>query len=233
MPVPATTGVEREKIEDMKIGDYIVRAYVNSEWKIGVDISSLTEIPYTGVVWGSDLTNKYHYMIKVNKGLLISDRVTHNTVSWDSLNGTYKWIQGVETTLGGISGKLRSLTGGVAYTDVNRNKSLTDQGYGGWPTNNEWDMYIVNFPKNKIQQGKTVDDVFHHNRERDSVPYTYCQDTTINGLVRSGTTSAAGANNMRVYRAKMTALPSQMNFGSSSGSGVDYGFRPVFEYKEV
>jgi len=221
MPVPATTGKLRTKIEDMQIGDYIVCDYTASSGIAGT-FSNFggtegTEIPVTGSV----TPNGTFYFIIVaksnNGGLLVADRVIQHSISWDKLNSN-KLIQGKPETLGGVSGIIRSLTGGVAYADVNGNKSTTDQGTGlTFPTINEFDKYILGFDQTKIQSGKTLADVFHHD-----VIKTWTQDTPIisiaastNRVARGGTT---GTNNF--------------SYLSSSTANTTVGFRPVFEYQE-
>jgi hypothetical protein len=114
------------------------------------------------------------------------------------------------------AGIIRSLTGGVAYADANGNSSNSNLSLGAFPTNNEWEKYIVNFPIDKIQSGKTLDDVFHW-----SGIYTWCQDTP--ALAISPSTSR---------RARGNSSSSWTANNTSSASNVAYGFRPVFEYKE-
>lgn len=236
MPAPATTGVLRTLIKDMKIGDYIVVAVNNSlgGYQFGINTSGYTERPVTGM--SGSQSGYYWYGIKVDKGLIISDRVTTHTTSWDTQN-TAKNIEGQPITPnGGVDSiselRVRSLTGGVAYADANGNKILTDQGFGGWPTNNEWDRYIVNFPTGKIQSGKTSDDVFHMDRGvNPSIPNTLCQETPALGTVRV-TDGVVATNTTRTARIKSSAFPSSFNLLSSSTSSDAFGFRPVFEYKE-
>lgn len=131
------------------------------------------------------------------------------------------------------AGTIRSLTGGVAYVDENGNKSLTQVGdYGAWPTEtNEWDKYIVNFPEELIQEGKTLDDVFHWKKM-----FTWCQDTPINNAKYK---SSTGGSDQRVRRGYGDTLigdgfdsPKRFGFGPSNQVTNDIGFRPVFEYKE-
>ncbi|RRJ66411.1 hypothetical protein EHV15_28430 [Paenibacillus oralis] len=230
MPVPATTGQLRNQIEDMKIGDYIHGFYDKEANTWGAGAQRGSEYPLTGVPAASFVTG-WFYFIKVDKGLLVADRVVQNSQSWDSLNGNSRVIQGRPEIFAGVKGILRSPTGGVAYADANGNRSLTDQGYGGWPTANEWDRYIVNFPINKIQVGKTLDDVFHYN----SNAATWTQDTTTNNISRVDGTMQGG-NTIRVYRGILspeTGLLSAFGFVGSSASSTRIGFRPVFEYKEV
>lgn len=215
MPVPATTGKLCTTIQEMEIGDYIIWKSINGvlDYDFVDNINGLTEVPITGQVWTKDLTNYYWYGIKIARGLIVSDRIVKINVSWDTLN-LNKLIQGKPETLGGVSGIIRSLTGGVACADVNGNKSTTDQGYGGWPINNEWDKYIVNFPQELIQSGKTLDDVFHYNRV-----YTFTQDTSFFG---STYRTCRGSENVKFF------LP------NTDVTLVNYnrGFRPVFEYIE-
>ncbi|MNJ67765.1 hypothetical protein D3C77_639630 [compost metagenome] len=130
-------------------------------------------------------------------------------------------IQGVSTAYGNIQGIRRSLTGGVAYADANGNLSLTEKEFGGWPTNNEWDKYIVNFPVNKIQAGKTIDDVFHH-----SDVGTRCMEAPVIGL--SGATQTESSQ-QRIFRRRSTTVGRHWSYLVADTTG----FRPVFEYKEV
>jgi len=366
MPVPATKGQLRTRIEDMQIGDYIVCNYQASSGAAG-KFSNLggtagTEIP----VEGSATPNGTFYFVKVDRGLLVADRVVQHSISWNTLNAG-KLIQGLPfyldnvplmtsnttpsgeafsnrnssyaewqafdknittffqsgftpsisspaylgyefptattinaysiTPYGGRDNPLdfkfygsndrvnwtlldtrtnvswtaskqlfvlnqpvvyksyklectrtgggwfslvelelayvfdfeiivRSLTGGVAYADANGNSSTTDQGFGGWPTNNEWDKYIVNFPADKIQAGKTLDDVFHWDIDTG----TWTQDTPITAIATSS---------LRVMRGKYKLNGTYygglkyLTYSSSNQSGTTWGFRPVFEYKEV
>lgn len=387
MPVPATRGQLRTRIEDMQIGDYIVCNYQASNRAVGTFSNfggtAGTEIP----VEGSATPNGTFYFIKVDKGLLVADRVVQHSISWDALNSgrliqgkshlllsssidavpamfsnnapigvvrsdsiwtssTDAWnafsdfvvFNGQYTESGWMSGKsttsiltddrcwisyefpvpkeirgitliqlgwnsvgyrckdfsvqcsqdgqtwqtvfsgialpnynkqlfvfepigaykywrfviyshcqpgqswalgisqlefleeipaqlpkdtyivFRTITGGVSYADVNGNRSTTDQGYGGWPTNNEFDKYILNFRQDLIQEGHTVFDVFHHD-----VIKTWTWDTPIINI---------GGNTTRVCRGGTTGTN---NFSVLASSTVDatVGFRPVLEYKEV
>jgi len=116
------------------------------------------------------------------------------------------------------SGKIRSLTGGVAYADANGNSSTTDQGYGGWPTNNEFDKYILRFPQELVQEGYTLFDVFHHD-----VVKTWTQDTPI--------ISIAAATN-RVTRGGTTGTNNFSYLTSTTTTDTTVGFRPVLEFME-
>lgn len=230
MTVPATTGQLRTKIEDMQIGDYIACNYTASNGAVGT-FSNLgtegTEIP----VSSSAAPNGTFYFVKVAKGLLVADRVVQVSISWDTLNAG-KFIEGKTMTLGTTSGILRSLTGGVAYADENGNKSLTEQGYGGWPTNNEWDKYIVNFPQDKIHPGKTLDDVFHWMGVA-----SWCQDTAINGMQINKTSQNVVTNSTRRICRGSHSDTSEMLVTDVWATPYGYvdrkvGFRPVLEYKE-
>lgn len=95
--------------------------------------------------------------------------------------------------------------------------STTDKGFGGWPTNNEWDKYIVNFPQDKIQAGKTLDDVFHYTNLS-----TWTQDTVAVGI---------SANTGRITRGNSSGVK-YMTYNTSSTSGTGVGFRPILEFKE-
>ncbi|BAU28210.1 hypothetical protein DFP93_101287 [Aneurinibacillus soli] len=224
MPMPNTSGQLRSKIQDMQIGDYIKTYWTVGSWDVEYlkTTGIYTEYPVTGVPWAS---NGFFYFIKADKGLLISDRVIFHTKSWDFLNGE-KVVQGrhLVKSFDGIQGIIRSLGGGNAYTDANGNMSLTDKGLGAWPTNNEWDEYIV---RKDYGTGAGRDDVWHWNNVA-----TWCQETPVNGFVPyNGSSAQNPANNVRVGRGQgglkhvLTRL---------SGDSLNlYGFRPVFEYKEV
>jgi hypothetical protein len=225
MVMPLTIGSERQKIKDMQIGDYIkvgygtgatLNAYGTFQSVVGTALTgaySTTEIPLTGI--NAVSTSGYFYMVKVDKGLLVSDRVIHVSVTWDVLN-TAKVIEGVQFTLDGIAGSMRSLTGGIAYADSFGFKATTSQGTKrAFPSNNEYDKYIYNLPTSLIQSGKTIEDVFHHLSTQ-----SWCQDTLILSL---------GASSYRVARWDSA---NSFDFWSSATVRTGTGFRPVFDYYE-
>lgn len=226
MGVPQTTGVERKSIREMKKNDYIkVQATSLDTIIVGDAVAATDELPVDGVAWATsgEPFSRYFYLIKVDKGLLISDRMWQNSVSWDTLNTSFL-IEGRLVAIDGIQGQLRSPSGGVAYADANGSKSLTNQGYGAFPVNNEWDKYIVNFPQDKLQGGKTLDEVFHWNGVA-----TWCQDTSSMGVVRA-TDGATGNNTGRTVRGLYTK--ERYSFVGSSTANTTNGYRPVFEYNE-
>ncbi|MCU6710083.1 hypothetical protein M6D81_15405 [Paenibacillus sp. J5C_2022] len=218
MGVPATTGKLATSLSGMKVGDYVVCHYQASSGIVGT-FSNLgsavgTEIP----VSSTNAPNGIFYYIKVDKGLLIADRVIQHSISWDTLNSG-KYIQGKSQTFGSLIGKIRLLTGGVAYADENGNISVTDLGFGAWPTNNEWDKYIVRFPSNLMQSGSTLDDIFHSS----SVIQTWTQDTPSVSIFPSSNRVRRGYRDDNSYNGN----------GASNTNVTSSGFRPAFEYKEV
>ena len=219
MPMPLTTGQLRTKVSDMQIGDYIVCKYVATANAVGTFSELGTSVATEIALTGSNVPNGAFYFVKTAKGLLIADRVVQHSFTWDVMN-TGKIIQGRPATLGTTTGKIRSLTGGVAFADANGNRSTstTDLGFGGFPKNNEWDRFIVNFPKDMIQSGKTLDDVFHSKIDLQ----TWCQDTPILALFSATNKIRRGYN----------AYASLNGGGVSSTNVTTTGFRPVFEYKE-
>ncbi|MGF0347780.1 hypothetical protein ACQR3P_29490 [Rhodococcus sp. IEGM1300] len=216
MPAPNTGGVLRSHISQMKVGDYIVWKSNGSAYIMDGSTEGYTERPVLGA---SDTAMPYAgthwYGIKVDKGLIVADRVIQNTVSWNQLN-TSGIIEGKSLTLlDGTNGILRSLGGGNSYSDGAGNMKTSDEGYGAWPTNNEWDTYITN---KDYGTGVGRDDVWHWNGVG-----THCQETigrwyenVSTNRVKRGSTSVDG----------LLGAPST---GVDAGSG----FRPVFEYKEV
>ncbi|WP_280754877.1 hypothetical protein [Paenibacillus sp. LBL] len=84
--MPATTGQLRMSIQDMQIGDYIACGYKATTNTIGefsnLGVATGNEIPATG----ASAPDGLFYLIKVDTGLLIADRVIQNTITWDVLN---------------------------------------------------------------------------------------------------------------------------------------------------
>lgn len=224
MPVPATKGSLKSRITDMKIGDYIPFHYNGATYAEG--IGGKIECPVNGVAV-ANRTNYFWYMVKVAQGLLISDRIWNHSQSWDDLNGQ-RYIQGRKfQTPDGVEITIRSLTGGVAYADENGNMSLTDKNLGAFPSTNEWDKYIVNFPQKLIQEGKTLDDVFHWSNK-----LTWCQETPANGVIYvDGSGNQNVAVNTRRVRRGWRSLET-LSHGLSTAIDSNIGFRPIFQYQE-
>lgn len=228
---PPTTGKLCNSLDEMNIGDYIVWKRDSATHSFGGSIDDYIEIPTAGVASSSLPAKHFHYAIKVDTGLLISDRVTEHTISWDTLN-LQKRIQGFPVTISGTTGVIRSLTGGVAYADENGNMSLTNKGYGGFPINNEWDKYVVKFPFALVQEGTTLDDIFHW-----SSCSTITQDTLAQGFVNSDGVAQTGTNasTRRFLRGSASFNDGIffMSTGLTTATWTSAGFRPCFEYKEV
>lgn len=122
--------------------------------------------------------------------------------------------------------KIRSLSGGCAYTDANCNSSLTDKSLGAWPNDNEWDKYIVSSDlKGKITKGD--DNVWHYNPL-----WSWCKETGINGLVSASVSS--GISTDRIFRGYLYQgrAVNRLDNIVSSNSGNGGGFRPVLNYVE-
>ena len=203
----------------MEIGDYIPCKYTATSGVVGsfseLGTSVATEIPVTGTATPSGSFN----FIKVDKGLLIADRVVQQSVSWDVLNAG-KYIEGKVVVLNSKNTLIRSLNGGNSYADYSNKRivSLVDLGLGAYP-DNEWDTYIVESDLGgKIIAGD--DNVWHWNN-------------TLSSWQRETPILALGANTSRAKR------------GLNTGSGINtfvsiisttvattVGFRPVLEYLE-
>lgn len=91
MPVPATTGQLRTTLPDMKFGDYILCNYSRADVNFVLNDTTGGEMALTGVAAGA--TSCYFYLVKVGKGMLVSDRVIANNIPWSTLNNSL-WIQG-------------------------------------------------------------------------------------------------------------------------------------------
>jgi hypothetical protein len=138
------------------------------------------------------------------------------------------------------SGIIRSFSGGGAYNDANGDKSLTNQSKGAWPTNNEWDKYILGFPSDMIKSGKTTNDVFN----LVSNLVSWCQDTPLNGITHPLSAYGGGPNPSnntgRIYRGPLNYLTVNTDFSWATSnwaglwnSSINQGFRPLFEFREV
>ncbi len=115
---------------------------------------------------------------------------------------------------------IRSLSGGVAYIDSNGNKSSADKSLGGWPSNNEWDKYIVASDlKGKIIAGDN--NIWHWDIANGAGRQTWLKDTPYN------------ANSNRNLRPYLTGDLKTMNLAYGSGNIItNLGFRPVLIYIE-
>lgn len=128
-------------------------------------------------------------------------------------------VQIVEMQL--FCGLVRSLSGGVAYADVNDNCTTSDNNLGAWTTNNEFDKYILGSNlNNKITPGDT--NIWHH---ADIVMLTICKDTPILAL---------NQNTYRTVRRNDVTTKSKtyVGFIASNTSSSTYGFRPVMQVIE-
>jgi hypothetical protein len=220
MGVPATNGSIKTNISDMQIGDVIPCRYIASSGAVGT-FSELgtcvaTEIP----VASSATPDGLFYFTKVDKGLLIADRVVQHSISWDTLNAG-GFIEGKVLSLGTPSANvlIRSLSGGCAYADANENLSITNQLKGGWPTNNEWDQYIVNSDLNgKVTKGNN--NVWNWNNSINS----WMSETTV-------LTLASATNAKRIVR-PTGGVVSGLTYNISNTVATYCGFRPVLQYIE-
>lgn len=234
MVVPATTGQMRTRIEEMEIGDYIPTQFWFSSTATGNPTITNSngagyEWPINDSVKYSDVGSNYgrggmFYFVKVAKGLLIGDRILFRGLSWLDMNRR-RLMEGKEATIFGITGIMRSITGGVAFATASGERSLTDTQNGGWPKNNEWDRYVVNFPRDLIQEGQTYHQVFN-----DTYLGTMCQDTpATNGAFMNGNASPSN----RIVRGKSGNIDNPIRILSATNVPSDMGFRAVFEYEEV
>lgn len=167
MPIPNTGGQLRTKIDDMQIGDYIKANHnIVSSGTIASNVFSLnpegtTEVPVTGMATGSGI----YYLIKVDKGLLVADRVCQHSITWDRLN-IDKVMQGMPYNAANIIPVMTSDTapsGIVSASSNYNNVSIAWQAFDsndtvGWNTFDNvvtgWLAY--EFPENKVVRRYTV-----------------------------------------------------------------------------
>lgn len=107
MTVPATTGSLKTRVEDMEIGDYIVCNYK------GYENGVLGPLYGLGVKFGEEVDPEnpedggYFYLIKVDRGKLVADRVVHTNSQYsrDKVN-KYRYLAEVNSNSNG--GPIRS-----------------------------------------------------------------------------------------------------------------------------
>ncbi|WP_019422841.1 hypothetical protein [Paenibacillus sp. OSY-SE] len=238
MPVPATRGVLRTTIKDMKIGDYISCYWFWGDNNLtgGMKNMSLNQSGPELSIENPTASGNF-YFIKADKGLLIADRVTQVSIAWTTINQN-KCIEGLQKIfrngwdgVSDISGVIRSLTGGVAYADEYGNKIIPNINepkppYGAFPTNNEYDTYIrLSNLNGKI----TPNDIHVWNH---GGLFFWCQDTPNNGINSQHT---GVLSNYRITRGRISvssSFYSELNYNEAARSFEAVGFRPVFEYKE-
>jgi len=213
-PIPATSGILRSSIYDMQVGDYIpfrwtalTSGIVGFPSELGT--CTVTEITTAG--YDIPTIDGKAFLLKADKGLLIGDRTVQTNISWNNLNAA-GYIEGKIYTFSSKQILLRSLSGGCSYSDVNGEKSSSNQGKGGWPTINEWDTYII---KSDLG-GKIIpaaDNVWNANTR-----YSFTKDTPILGI-------AASSN--RVVRVSNSFVNIDCGY-----LAANMGYRPVLEFKE-
>lgn len=153
-----------------------------------------------------------------------------------SANNIYKNItikQGSQPTklvkFGEKEGLMRSPSGGIGYRNqYGIRTTKATEALGAFPINNEWDRFLLGF--NKIKEGMTLDDVFHHMNI-----WTFTNDIpALGSQVATDGTQASLTNVQRVIRGYEGVDSKWKGFGgaTSNVSGATSGFRPVFDYKE-
>lgn len=218
MGVPATTGTLRTTLASMLVGDYIAFNYDTAGTGVAGTFSNLgsatgSEIPITGIAVPSVANGDLAYFMKVDRGTLISDRILQIAISWNVLQAA-QLIEGKVITLNSVSTLVRSLSGGTAFADANGSLVLTDQSLGGYPTNNEYDRYIVNSDLNQtITKGNN--NVWHWQ----IAYYTRVKDT-IDIEIAAAT--------QRVNRG-YSSIVQGFSYAVSTATTVG-GFRPVLNY---
>ncbi|MCY9532526.1 MULTISPECIES: hypothetical protein [Paenibacillus] len=233
MAKPKTSGVERDFILEMEVGDYIpmrIYEYSNNPFEFtggvspwggaGSNYLTLPEIDYSG----AEINNArgIFYFIKADEGLLIADRVIKTIISYNELKEKKdnNYIQGKAMTINGVYGYMRCLTGGVSQIndkgmlENDTNKAIL----GAYPHDNEYDKYIVNSNLNgKIEA--CDDDVWHHFKYKTITQSTHYLDPA-QCVARGGNNNGAGFELQDVSRR------------ASTGNNRN-GFRPVFDFRHL
>lgn len=123
---------------------------------------------------------------------------------------------------------VRSVSGGDYNANPNDSGSSVDYMRGAWPTNNEWDKYIVKSNLNgKITPGDN--DIWHWGKG--GTMFSWAKETPMNGF-----NGISNNNPNRVMRGtNSSTVFNVQGVGSTASSVVNtgIGFRPVFEILET
>ena len=205
--VVSTTGIDLQATHVYKL-----IKYGQIKWEIYVDDIKLLE----GTNWATTTLNAIWF---------------GNSSGINGGYSLYYFYCNLSNRSGGLLNSIiRSLSGGCAYADANGNKSLTNASKGAWPTNNEWDKYIVNSDlKGKMTKGD--DNIWHY---KSSHLCSWVKETPINGTWNDGLGHTGASSNVyRINRGYFSDGTWQdVNFGTSSVANVNFGFRPVLNYVE-
>ncbi|PLS17875.1 hypothetical protein CVD28_09280 [Bacillus sp. M6-12] len=168
----------------------------------------------------------YFIMVDYEKGYkkLAADRNIQHSISWEELNNN-GFIFGKEMSFKKHKGIIRSLTGGYAFRNGDGGISLFDKGLGAYPTENEWDTYIISSNLNgHIKAGDKL--VWNW----DVSPQTWCQESPMIGLIHPFNPNAYDDKQLNRYKGIS-------RWKEHSGKGLTFnytdhihsvrGFRPV------
>lgn len=129
MGVPATTGQQRNNIADMQIGDYIPCRYIASSGAAGTFSELGTCIAAEIPVAGTATPDGKFYFIKVDKGLLIADRIIQHSISWATLN-TAQFINGLILPI--TNAEIPIMTSNTAPSGIASASSIYSTSYDAW-----------------------------------------------------------------------------------------------------
>lgn len=227
MPRPNTRGVLRNHILDMEIGDYFPMQIVEGSVYGSDSNTDITSVDWEwgknchkaelSIVSGADLaiSDGIFYMIKVDDGLLVSDRIVKTNVSHQTLRNSAEnnYIAGKYMVIDGVEGVMRSLTGGVGYMSAKgiATSTLPNENTGGYPYDNEYDKYIVRSNLNGTAEPN--DDAVWHNLIWKTITYNLRFDSGGECVIRGGDNSGIA-----------------LSFTGTTVNPPSGGFRPVFDY---
>lgn len=191
---------------------YAYRAYVSKLLLYDENNIFIPETEYKLI--GSEYVFNYPKIISK-----VEVKVANPEENWSSPNTLHLYAKQFDKVI-------RSLTGGNAYLGSDGKASLTDQGLGAYPINNEWDKYIVKSSlKGKITPGD--DSVWHLNG------WCWAQDTPANGVwnLVGSVTASSNYKTLRGYSGDGKGVR-RFDTITSNFANANGGFRPVLEYLE-
>lgn len=187
------------------------------------DINNTLIYTDTISIWNGATQNTTYRFNYLNYKLKTTTKIKKVEFSANSSNGGYNSFTLHDISFMNTPVIIRSLTGGIAYSDINGNKSFIAYDKNCYPIDNDWDRYI-----NSNLNGKAINSNDIWNKSI----LTYCRETPLYGSYISSTNEVVNVSNTsRVCRGTNS---SWYDFGTVNSTSIQstIGFRPCIEYIE-
>jgi hypothetical protein len=185
-----------------------------------------------GVTWDVlDTRSGITWAVGVAQYFSINGNSSYTRYRVNGVTGSSSYLTIGEIQMSEIDYLIRSLSGGILYTDINGNPSSTANDQTLFPSHNEWDRYVANSNLGgKITPGD--DAIWNTNRF-----FSFCKDTSHSWTLTNKLGATSSMNNtLRTQRAGLgntnASLYGSFGNGASTTADTIRGFRPVLEYIE-